>query len=123
MQDELAVREAYRLRRPGRPAGIESRRQRIFVEIGECRLRRSGEKQRFVFANAPLGERRFLAVHQRHDRTDAGQRKAHPIDQRQKVAMHQQHLGTGMRQGILQLFRRQSEVGGLQHRSHHRDGK
>ena len=125
VQHQLAMAEANSLGLPGRPGGIEHSRLGVFVEIREVEIRGGRCKQRLVFGSKRhrrIKQRRSLIVDQ-DVMTDSFQAWRDLRDQREKLAVEQQHVGLGMNQGKGDLFGAQAHIHRLQDRPHHRDGE
>ena len=125
VQHQLAMAEANSLGLPGRPGGIEHSRLGVFVEIREVEIRGGRCKQRLVFGSKRhrrIKQRRSLIVDQ-DVMTDSFQAWRDLRDQREKLAVEQQHVGLGMNQGKGDLFGAQAHIHRLQDCPHHRDGE
>ena len=116
--------EIHALRLPGGAGGVERRRARPLVEVGEDEERRARFDQRLVFAGHRQRRRRQLRpVVEQDEAAHLRQPGRQRLDQRQEIDIEQQGRGAGVVQRIEQLLGRQGEVPRLQHRAHHRDGE
>ena len=97
MQHELAMTEVHALGQAGRAGRVERRRARVLVEIGEGEIGRRVGEQAFVFAGAlRLRGQRLVVVADPNEMLDGFELRRDLFEQRQKVAVDQEHFRPGM---------------------------
>ena len=124
MQHDLAVAEVDALGQARRTGGIKSGGHGIFVEIGEFVIGRCRGQQTFVFTfQVHRGVRIRLTVGEQNDLLDGFHLVFYRGQQGQEVGIDQDDVVFGVVDRIDELFRRQADVDGVQHRTHHGDRK
>ena len=124
VQHQLPVGEVHALGQAGGAGGVEGGGAGVFVQLREIELGRGLLQQGFVLAgDVQLGIQVAAFVVQQHVAFDGFDAVFQLFENRQKLAVHQNHVVLGVVQGVENLFRAQAHVHRVQHRAHHRDGE
>ena len=122
MQNELPMAVVHAFRQPRGSGGVERRRLSVLVEVGKVVTRRSGRKQRLIFADkrqsARLGGR---PVRHHHEPLDVRQLRLQLFDQPDELVVDEKRRRPGVIDRVEDLLGGEPDVDRLHDRAHHRD--
>ena len=119
MQHQLTMGEIHTFRGTCGARGVENRRHRIFVKVGEIVIGSRLRQQAFIFAQQRQVGAPRLVVSEADKAFDPGQSGLDLLNQGQEIIMHQHQVVLGVIHGVEHLIRRKANVDRVQHCANH----
>ena len=124
VKHKLAMAEVDALGRAGGSRGVKHRRAGVLVEILEREIRGTLCQHRLIMADGlDRAVRKHAVIRHQNDAFDGFKLPLQLLDQRKKLDVHQQELGTRVIEREQNLLGRQPDIDGLKRGAEHRDCK